>query len=248
MHFYLPRRHRRPLLFPPGLLALAGLLWLGCVALGPWQGRLKPMTMLQLTMPTLASSPAKSKDCLFCAPSLSKIRNMGPWHNTYFTGIFSSNSYERVQIANNVHAMMADSEHRGRVRVQFAPAARYKDLIFVLDLVNAEGVPRYWLDVHNKPVTFYAFSEVHERRRPANFNSNSVTWYSDGQMHHGSMMGCIITEDIIPSMTPSISFWDPTWLQPLLQPEWRVSAWFLAAIVALSGWRVIGPRRATKTA
>ena len=36
MHFYLPRRHRRQLLFPPGLLALAGLLWLGCVALGPW--------------------------------------------------------------------------------------------------------------------------------------------------------------------------------------------------------------------
>ena len=37
MHFYLPRRHGRQLLFPPGLLALAGLLWLGCVALGPWQ-------------------------------------------------------------------------------------------------------------------------------------------------------------------------------------------------------------------
>ncbi|OWP62965.1 hypothetical protein CDA63_11305 [Hymenobacter amundsenii] len=28
----LPRRHRRPLLLPPGLLALAWLLWLGCVA------------------------------------------------------------------------------------------------------------------------------------------------------------------------------------------------------------------------
>ena len=37
MHLYLPRRHRRQLLFPPGLLTLAGLLWLGCVALGPWQ-------------------------------------------------------------------------------------------------------------------------------------------------------------------------------------------------------------------
>ena len=35
MHLYLPRRHRRQLLFPPGLLTLAGLLWLGCVALGP---------------------------------------------------------------------------------------------------------------------------------------------------------------------------------------------------------------------
>ena len=36
--FYLPRRHRRKLLFPPGLLAMAGLLWLGRVAVGTWQG------------------------------------------------------------------------------------------------------------------------------------------------------------------------------------------------------------------
>ncbi|WP_157530519.1 hypothetical protein [Hymenobacter norwichensis] len=32
---YLPRRHRRPLLFPPGLLALAWLLWIGCVVILP---------------------------------------------------------------------------------------------------------------------------------------------------------------------------------------------------------------------
>ena len=38
MPFYLPRRYRRKLLFPPSLLALAGLLWLGCVAVGTWQG------------------------------------------------------------------------------------------------------------------------------------------------------------------------------------------------------------------
>lgn len=53
MHFYLPRRHRRYLLFPPGLLALAGLLWLGCVALGPWQEALKLKSVMQLTMPSL---------------------------------------------------------------------------------------------------------------------------------------------------------------------------------------------------
>ena len=38
MAFYLPRRHRRKLLFPTGLLALAELRWLGCVAVGTWLG------------------------------------------------------------------------------------------------------------------------------------------------------------------------------------------------------------------
>ncbi len=247
MHFYLPRRCRRHLLFPPGLLALAGLLWLGCVALGPWRNGLKLRSVMQLTMPVLASSPAEAKTCLFCAPSVSKIRSMGPWRNTYLTGIFSSNTCEQAQITNNVRAMMADSEHRGRVSVQFAPTTHYKDLIFVLDLVSKEGVSRYWLDIYNKPVTFYAFTEIHERRRPANFNSNSVTWYFDGQMHHGSRMGCIVTEDVIPSMPHSIPFWYFAWLQLLLQPEWRASVWLLAAIVALSGWQIMGAQRVTKT-
>lgn len=49
MHFYLPRRHRRPLLFPPGLLALAELLWLGCVALGRWEPALRLHNVVQLT-------------------------------------------------------------------------------------------------------------------------------------------------------------------------------------------------------
>ena len=56
MHFYLPRRHRRRLLLPPGWVALAGLLLLGCLALRPWQERLKRQVVLELTMPPLNKS------------------------------------------------------------------------------------------------------------------------------------------------------------------------------------------------
>ena len=52
MHSYLPRRRRRPLLFPPGLLALAGLLWLGCVQLGS-NPRAIRHAVLELPMPFL---------------------------------------------------------------------------------------------------------------------------------------------------------------------------------------------------
>ena len=56
MHFHLPRRHRRRLLLPPGLLALAGLLLLGCLALRPWQERLGRKVVMQLTMPPINES------------------------------------------------------------------------------------------------------------------------------------------------------------------------------------------------
>ncbi|WP_157886854.1 hypothetical protein [Hymenobacter sp. PAMC 26628] len=246
MHFYLPRRHRRPLLFPPGLLALAGLLWLGCVVLGPWQERLKPRTMLRLTMLVLPR-PDHPDFSPYSLPYLAaKVRAMGPWRNTYITGKPENVAREHASITNDVRTIMADSAHQGRVRVRFTQTARYKDLIFVLDLMVRENVRRYWFDIVHKPITFYALTEIHERRRPANFDFNSVTWYSDGKTHHGSIVGCIRTEDVIPSMPPSIPFWRFAWLRPLLQPEWRVSAWFLAAIVMLGGWRLVGPRRATQ--
>ena len=56
MHFYLPRRHRRRLLLPPGLVALAGLLLLGCLALRPWQERLSKKVAFELTMPPINKS------------------------------------------------------------------------------------------------------------------------------------------------------------------------------------------------
>ncbi|SHK86727.1 hypothetical protein [Hymenobacter psychrotolerans] len=52
---HLPRR-RRPLLFPPGLLALAWLLWLGCVALPQMRGMEKPQVIMQVTMRPLHTS------------------------------------------------------------------------------------------------------------------------------------------------------------------------------------------------
>jgi len=77
MPFYLPRRHRRPLLFPPGLLALTGLLWLGCVALGRWEPALRLHNVVQLTMPMLPSL-TESEAGPTVLPSLSKVRAMGP--------------------------------------------------------------------------------------------------------------------------------------------------------------------------
>ena len=53
MPFHLPRRHRRHrrrLLLPPGLVALAGLLLLCCLALRPWQEWLTRRNVIELNM------------------------------------------------------------------------------------------------------------------------------------------------------------------------------------------------------
>lgn len=129
------------------------------------------------------------------------------------------------------------------MRVRFAHTARYKDLTFVLDLMIRENVRKYLLDIVHEPTTFYAFTDAHERHLST--YSSGATINHDEKMRHGHFEGCIFYGDIITSMPPSIPFWDPTWLQPLLQPEWQASVWLLAVIVTLGSWRVIGPRRAT---
>ena len=52
IHLPYPRRTRRRLLLPPGLLALAWLLWLGCVAVPQLRG-MKRQTVMQISIPPL---------------------------------------------------------------------------------------------------------------------------------------------------------------------------------------------------
>ncbi|MFD1469475.1 hypothetical protein ACFQ48_14700 [Hymenobacter caeli] len=239
MHFYLPRRYRRPLLFPPGLLALAGLLWLGCVALGPWREWLKLKSVMQLTMPVLPLSK-HSETGPFILPSSAKVRSMGPWRDNYITGKPEGKAHEYAGITNDVRTMMADSAHHGGVRVRFAPTAHYKDLVFVLDLMNREKSKRYWLDIINKPVTFYTI--VKPRHRGDYEFGSDVVWtrYTAPQIP----LWTRLTD--INNWWPLFQIHTESW-QMLLQPEWRASMWFLAAIVALGGWRIMGPRRSTQT-
>ncbi|MGI4736024.1 MAG: hypothetical protein ACRYG7_12685 [Janthinobacterium lividum] len=50
---FLPRRHYRRLLLPPGWVALGFLLLLGCLALLSHRQQLRLENVLQLTMPRL---------------------------------------------------------------------------------------------------------------------------------------------------------------------------------------------------
>ena len=157
MAFYLPRRHRRKLLFPPGLLALAGLLWLGCVAVGGHADRLKFRGVLQLMMPELHCC----KDVMSIPEMLEqtgKVDTFRPWHSFKFTGNTRHDLLQQAKITETVRAIIADSTHDGGVRIKFMPTARYSSLVFLLDLMYRESVAKYWLDVKHSPTTFYVLT------------------------------------------------------------------------------------------
>ena len=235
MHFYLPRRHRRKLLFPPGLLALAGLLWLGCMFLYSHAEQLKQQRIIQLIMlpldlsrpayrgyetlwPTLLSSPAK-------------IAAYRPWKNGRFIGNSRADTYERGRLSKIVHTMMTDTMRDGGVRICFSSTAHYKDLVFILDLMNRENVKKYWLDMHHKPTAFYAYTTISEAGpypicgiRPFHYIPPPTSFWVDFD-------NC------------AVNFWQFTWLKPLTQSEWRPSIYLFAAIALLSTWRMVRSHR-----
>lgn len=246
MHFYLPR-HRRPLLFPPGLLALAGLLWLGCVALRRWEPALRQYSVLRLTMP-LRPSPASAlgPSVRFELPSLMQVRAMGPWHNHLITGNSQNKLQEQSRIISDMRTMMADSGHHNGVRVSLTHTAHYKDLIFLIDLADHENANRYWLDIVHQPITFYAFTEIRRRGDHKRDYENSEFLCGNLFMHD---------PELIPSPNSrwtnfgiwAVSVWHLMLSSPLSQLTELISISLFLTIFLLGGWRIIGPRRATKT-
>lgn len=193
------------------------------------------MTMLPLTA---SFNSMWAGNPLLLSPE--KISVFRSWQTASFTGNTQADSIERGVIIRSVRHMMTNSIHDGGVRIYFTSTSHYKDLVFAFDLMSRENVRQYWLDVKHRPTALYAFTKKYRPEKYSHFD-------------------CLLCNDVISYAPPRIpvslwvcfddwvtDFWHLTWLRPLLQPEWRVSMWLLAAIVVLGGWRIIGPRRATQ--
>lgn len=231
MQLYVPRRHRRKLLFPPGLLALAGLLWLGCLVLNTHPERLKQKFVIQIVMPPLVPSKMSWVPyVLQLAPR--KIEAFRSWQDAHFTGDAEADAPQQARVAEDIRAIMADSGHSNGVRIHFAPASRYKQLVFVLDLMVRENVKNYWLDIRRTPATLYAYTEVRHRLKPG--EALGFTSCAGGGYYRNHALPIQISFE-----EWAANFQSLAWLQPLLQPEWRASAWLLAAITTLSCWQII---------
>lgn len=161
MPFHLPRRHRRRLLLPPGLLALAGLLLLGCLALRPWQERLKPPTVIAITMPVRHGN--STFENVFEPKKLTKFN---AWYDTYFDGNPSGDARRARGIIRQVAAMQASPLLDQRLRVRLGPHATYAELVFLLHTMTRFSIKKYVLDINHGPTIFYAFTVTPLAHRP----------------------------------------------------------------------------------
>jgi len=233
MHFYFPRRHRRHLLFPPGLLALAGLLWLGCVAVRSWQEQLKPRYVIRFTMPTRPPANWPQPTIRWVIPSPDTLLQQGSWHEATLTGNDANDSFQQQHIIEELRAIIADTLHTGGLRVRLEPTARYASMVFLLDLMLRKDVKQYWFDIIRKSTTFYAITPIRMRSDPIGMICGDRYFNLPRQaLPFGVRFDNWVT-----------NFWSlaklQAWLQPLRQPEWRASVWLLAAVGAVGSWRII---------
>lgn len=224
MPFHLPRRHRRPLLLPPGLLALGGLLWLGSVAVGSWREKLTQRGVVELTM-----TPKPDSDTIYHnsyrfnkrIPYLySQLFTLYKWQRIALNGSAAHDSSSVAAIAKSMAIMRANTIPNCGIRVELTPQVRYRTFVQLLDLMMAMNQRKYMFDMYHGPFALYVLVDEYTPQPP--FDPPFIC----GGAYFLPM-------PLPPAPAPSRwrFFWQPT--------EWRLPLCLLALMAALAGARVL---------
>ena len=240
MHFYLPRRHRRRLLLPPGLVALAGLLLLGCLALRPWQELAKVHGVIQLTVPIYEAHP-HLPTIRFLVPNPDTMCERRFRYQALLNGNATHDQRQYRRIVAAIRAITSDNKHNGLVCVQLASTARYENMVAMLDLVKRMNLHQHWFDFTRKPTSFYIFS-----------SQEIISTNEQPGFKH--MSGCLLYPPYTPAPVPPlpllyrfnqavIALWTFHWLAPLKHPSWRIPLVLLALLSIMNLWRLWALRK-----
>jgi hypothetical protein len=231
MPFHLPRRHRRKLLLPPGLLALAGLLWLGCVAVGSWREKLLRRTVIQLSLP-----PKPASDTIYSTayhngvqtiPFLySQLYELYHWQRICLNGEAANDSVSALAISEAIKTLRTDTIPNCGIRVELTPKVRYRTLIQLLDVVELNNQGKYLFDIYHGPFTLYVPVDDYSPQVPVE-----------------PVFLCGTNSSIISISLPPAEA--DRWELLLRTVEWRRPLWLLVVMTLLASWRII---RAWRTA
>jgi hypothetical protein len=242
MYFHLPRRYRRPLLLPAGLVALAGLLLLGCLALRPWQELAKTHGVIQLTVPIYEPHPTQPT-IRFIVPEPNTLCKRRFRHDAFLNGNPSHDQPQYHRIIAAIRFITADKQHNGLVCVRLAPTAHYANMVALLDLMERMNLHQHWFDFTRKPTAFYVFSS----RKGHSPNEEMV--YPD-LSYCVRYPSCYSSAPTLPALyrfnESVIEFLTFQWLAPLKQPEWRVPLALLALLFLLSVRRLLANTRVAR--
>jgi hypothetical protein len=215
---HLPRRHRRPLLFPPGLLTLAWLLWLGCVALSQIPLESTPILALFSPQPPRPGLYTNRVDPALTATYVDQSKmpvifiSSAQWGEYFFTKqldfILPSNSRE--------------TPFKG-IEYRFARTSTTEDI----DLIVSQLVKRldlfFWLDTRKAPVRIYLYNEPAE----------------DSLMCKGIILPTIDW----PKLSADEVEEDSITCASLLQSDWRYSTLLLLLLASISAIRLYRQHR-----
>jgi len=230
---YVPRRHSRRLLLPPGWVALGFLLLLGCQALLAHRRQFQQYAVMQLTMPAIKPDTAMArfmtKDYDMPYRPLSELDAARKWRTVDYWGRFLTDADNGQYIKAAVQIIKADSAHDGGVRICFHEHATYANLVEVLGIMDICKQPRYFLDIRYQPITLYAITNKYVPVKTSNYSL---------------VGGCLFYNDVyIP--TPPVPTWEQlliTDIRSLWQKAWRLPTLLFAALMALSFYRLARPR------
>ena len=210
---HLPRRHRRPLLFPPGLLALAWLLWLGCVALPRVAGSIPSLITtiaplpLQLGLYTNRATPA-------FASARVDYTSFTTSSATIWDGYFFSQQLNLLP-PNSV----AGQPLKG-VKLQFSFIPQPHELDGIICQLARQPDLHFWLDTRMRTTSIYVYRQPQECRglMPIAIDFPTPSYIRAAQ-----------TQASLSS------------LSSFFQPDWRNSTLLLLLMALLSavrlGWR-----------
>lgn len=219
-----PRRYQRPLLYPPGLLALAWLLLLGCGAL-PYTKPPKPkQTILEVTFPK-RSGPIGSH---FAFPTPQQVKEFGPWKSIIVSGNLGADYFEVRMIESICLSLVEEQIQHRAVQVYMSEPTSYNTFIQLLDIPNRLGIKRYWIDIRKPPFSI-------------NLLGNEPPDPGYTPFFCGTSSRIISQPEAAPkrSFSEAVTEWLAERRNDLYSPDWR-NTWLLLLLLSmLSGWQVV---------
>jgi hypothetical protein len=159
---YMPRRHYRRLLLPPGWVALGFLLLLGCQVLLAHRRQMRVDYIMELPMPIPEEMAAKLSYSPYIKPfakPLADIKSTTRWSTVSFNGRKLNDFVNGAMAATAIRDIYARATHAAGVKVCFQEGATYGNLMTMLDLMYRLDRHRYWLDIEHSPTAFYVVNK-----------------------------------------------------------------------------------------
>ena len=244
MHFRFPRRHRRRRLFPPGLLALAGLLWLGCLAVKQHERQWRPKYVLALTMPTVPIDgvlyPGYGEDKENSRQSVrtyNQLNTLYSWEIVRLNGRDTHDASAISGVLKSVLRQRNDTIPNCGILIHFSSETHYESIVKLINLMNVLNQKKYYFDIHHGLPKLYILVDNY---RPI---GEKVILLDDVEFVCGYKPLVIRKTPPVPFWVAFdnqvTAFWQLQWLAPFRKPEWRTSLALLGLLAALSGWRMV---------